>query len=217
MTPPSDTLLTTFAPLLPVDSTGILAHQAPDFFALWEALEREVGEVCDVPYWAAIWPGARLLAKYLLYHPETVAGKSVLEFGAGGAVASIAALQAGALSATANDIDEMSLAIAARNGAKNGVELLFDNTNLLTAPDTASAPDVVLVADMFYERSTADALYRFLCRQHARGSQVYVSDGGRAFTPKAAMTPIVSNRFTVNHPLEGCPERTAILYRLDIY
>ena len=211
---PSNTLLTTFAPLLPVDSTGIIAHQAPDFFALWEALECEVGEVCEVPYWAAIWPGARLLARYLLDRPETVAGKSVLEFGAGGAVASIAAMRCGATNATANDIDAVGLLIAAKNSARNNVSLLFNNHNLL-ASDESTVSDVVLVADMFYERSTADALYQFLCRQRDRGSQVFVSDGGRAFTPKAAMTPLISGRFTVNQPLEGRPERTATLYRLD--
>jgi predicted nicotinamide N-methyase len=216
MTTPSDRLLTTYAPPLPVDATGIVAHQAPDFFALWEALERERGVECEVPYWAAIWPGARLLAQYLLEHPEVVAKKTVLEFGAGGAVASIAALRSGAASAIANDIDDISLAIAARNGAKNGVSLLFDNRNLLGTPDIG-AVDVVLVADMFYERSTADALYRFLCAQQDRGAVVFISDGGRAFTPKKAMTPVDSKRFIVNHPLEGCPERTATLYRLNAH
>ena len=47
---PSDTLLSTFTPLLPVDDTGIVAHQAPDFFALWEALEREAGAECHGLY-----------------------------------------------------------------------------------------------------------------------------------------------------------------------
>jgi predicted nicotinamide N-methyase len=211
---PSASLLAAWAPLLPVDDTGIVAHQAPDFFALWEALEKEIGAETEVPYWAAIWPGARLLARYLLDNPEAVAGKCILEFGAGGAVASIAAMKSGAKVAVANDIDPGALSVAMKNCAVNGVTLVCSGNNLLAGMEACTA-DIVLVADMFYERSTAEALYDFLLRQRVRGAQVYVADGCRAFTPKTGMTELRSGRFAVNKPLEGCGERTVTLYRME--
>lgn len=210
---PSDSLLSTFAPILPVDDTGIVAHQAPDFFALWEALEREAGAECDIPYWAAVWPGARLLSIYLLQNRETVAGKNVLDFGSGGAVAAVAAMQAGAQGVIANDIDPVARYIARKNCGANGVEVECEKSNLLTGEEVR-AFDVVLVADMFYERSTADAQLRFLREMKARGTEVLIADACRPFAPKSGIIALASDRLTVNRALEGCAERAVTLYRL---
>jgi predicted nicotinamide N-methyase len=210
---PSDSLLSTFAPLLPVDDTGIVAHQAPDFFALWDALEREAGAECDIPYWGAVWPGARLLARYLLQNREIVAGKTVLDFGSGGAVAAIAAMQAGAQGVIANDIDPVAHHLARKNCLANGLMIEFDTGNLLSESDNR-AFDVVLVADMFYERSTADAQLRFLREMKARGADVLIADACRPFAPKSGMIALASDRLTVNQALEGCAERTVTQYRL---
>ena len=211
---PSDTLLSTFTPLLPVDDTGIVAHQAPDFFALWEALEREAGAECDIPYWGAVWPGARLLARHLLHNREIVAGKTVLDFGSGGAVAAIAATLAGAQRVIANDIDPVAHHIARKNGGANGAVMEYNHSNLLTEPEVEKC-DVVLVADMFYERSTADALLRFLRERRARGAEVLIADACRPFAPKTGMTALATDRLAVNLALEGRAERQVTLYRLS--
>jgi len=209
---PSETLLGTFAPLLPVDDLAIVAHQAPDFFALWDAMEREAGIECAIPYWAAVWPGSRLIARYVLQNREIVAGKKVLDFGSGGGVAAIAASLAGAQQVVGNDIDPIAHFIASRNSAANGVYFEPDNRNLLTEPDNRIF-DTVFVADMFYERSTADPLLYFLRRMRGNGAEVFIADGNRPFAPKIGLVPLASDRFKVNYALEGCAERTVMLLR----
>jgi predicted nicotinamide N-methyase len=64
---PSDLLLSNFAPMIPVPHCeSIMAHIAPDFFKLWDTYEKEQGHVSEIPYWAAVWPGAKSLASYIL-------------------------------------------------------------------------------------------------------------------------------------------------------
>ena len=79
---PGHEFLVRFAPVKPVEGCGgIVAHQADDLFALWEAWERECGGECATPYWASVWPAAIVLARYILNHPELVAEKTVLDLG----------------------------------------------------------------------------------------------------------------------------------------
>ena len=73
------------------------------------------------PYWAYPWAGGLALARYLLDHPETVAGKRVLDLGAGGGLVAIAAMKAGAREATAIDVDPDAIAAIALNAEANAV------------------------------------------------------------------------------------------------
>src|SRR6266581_1789142 len=67
------------------------------------------------PYWAFAWAGGQALARFLLDHPERVAGRAVLDFGAGSGLVAIAAAKAGAASVTAADIDPFAAAAIAAN------------------------------------------------------------------------------------------------------
>ncbi len=209
---PSEALLSRFAPLLPVDTTGIVAHQAPDFFALWEAMEKEAGHTCDVPFWAAVWPGARLLARYILHNSGLVAGKSVLDLGAGGGVVAIAAARSGAKQVVANDVDPSARVVADKNSAENNVICTVDDRNLLTADDMPPF-DIVFLADMFYEESTVAPLLLLLRRMSAAGARVFIADGNRPFTPKSCLEPVTTGEVKVDFDLEGCRQRTVTLYR----
>jgi predicted nicotinamide N-methyase len=51
----------------------------------------------EPPYWCFCWASGLALARYLAANPEWIAGKRVLDFGAGSGVAAIAAVKAGAL------------------------------------------------------------------------------------------------------------------------
>src|SRR5260221_11755681 len=62
------------------------------------------------PFWAFAWPGSQALARYLLDRPEIVRGKRVLDFGAGGGLAAIAAASLGATHVLAVDIDPVAAA-----------------------------------------------------------------------------------------------------------
>ena len=104
-------------------------------------------------YWAFCWAAGQALAARLLAHPEHVRGKRVLDFGAGSGVAGIAAARAGAASVVACDLDPDAQLACAANAALNGVEL-----ELADDLDAAGGCDVVLVADVLYDRDNLPLL-----------------------------------------------------------
>jgi predicted nicotinamide N-methyase len=59
------------------------------------------------------------------------------------------------------------------------------------APEIRGA-EVVLVADAFYERDLAARVMRFAERARARGATVLLADPGRAYLPRARLTPLAS-------------------------
>jgi predicted nicotinamide N-methyase len=209
-------LVTAFAPLQPVDATGILIHQAPDLFALWGAIEEKAKCVCNPPFWGIVWPGARLCARYLFENRPAFAGKTVLDIGSGCGFVAIAALMAGVRNAIANDIDTAALSVAMWNAAANDVRLSTDNRNLV---ETAGSeiPDVVFAADMFYEATVADPLYALLYDYHIKGSEVFIADGNRPFTPRDRLTLCATATFDVNEAVEGKAKRVTSLYRLTAH
>ena len=85
------------APPLVPELTLHLAHEA---LPLWEKTEEALGEMgLPPPFWAFAWAGGQALARYVLDHPASVAGRSVLDFASGSGLVGIAALKAGAASA----------------------------------------------------------------------------------------------------------------------
>lgn len=124
------------------------------------ALSREeMLAVMEEPaYWAFCWASGQVLARRLLAEPERVAGKRVLDFGAGSGVAAIAAARVGAAEVIACDLDPDALAACAANADLNGVTLtLLDNIF-----DVAGEVDVILAADVLYDRANLGWLSRFL-------------------------------------------------------
>lgn len=211
---PTPTLLSSFAPLTPVPHCeSITAHIAPDFFKLWEHFEQEQGHITEIPYWAAVWPGAKSLAAYILKNPDIVKDKTVLDFGSGSGVGSIAALKAGAKQIIANDIDPIAQFVAKHNFSANNVDIETSDDNLLTC-DIDNHYDLILVSDMFYERSTAQPLYNFLKKQISTGSQILIADGTRPFTPRDDLLEILNELILVNKELEGMAERRVSLFMM---
>src|SRR5579864_5209689 len=72
-----------------------------------------------MPYWADLWPAARMLAKVLL-HESWPAGTQALEIGCGLGLAGIVALAMG-LEVTFSDYDTCALRFAAANARLNGL------------------------------------------------------------------------------------------------
>jgi predicted nicotinamide N-methyase len=211
---PSLTLLSSFAPLTSVPHCeSIIAHIAPDFFKLWENFEQEQGHVTEIPYWAAVWPGAKSLAAYILKNPDLVEGKKVLDFGSGSGVASIAAVKAGAKLVIANDIDPVAQFVAKQNFLANNADIETSFDNLLMCEDD-NLYDLILVSDMFYERSTAQPLHNFLKKNINMGSQILIADGTRPFTPRGGLQEILNEVIPVNKELEGMAERRVSLFMM---
>lgn len=211
---PSINLLSSFAPLAHVPHCeSIRAHIAPDFFKLWEDFEEEQGQITEIPYWAAVWPGAKSLAAYILKNPDLVKGKTILDFGSGSGVGSIASIKAGAKHVIANDIDSIAQFVAKLNFSANNVEIETSCDNLLTS-DNDNQYDLILVSDMFYERSTAKPLHNFLKKCIGKRSQVLIADGTRPFTPRDDCKEILNEVIPVNKELEGMAERRVSLFMM---
>jgi predicted nicotinamide N-methyase len=129
-----------------------------------------------LPYWAQLWPSGVALAR-------TVAARSlkrarVLELGCGLGLPSIAAARAGGR-VLAVDWSPAAIDLLAANAERNGVavEALVVSW---TAPEALleRAPfDLVLAADVLYERRNAPVLADLLPRL---GREVLFADPGRA-------------------------------------
>jgi predicted nicotinamide N-methyase len=192
----------------------LVAHHAPDVFALWQAWEEECGAQQEVPFWAVVWPAARLLASIVQAEPAWVRGQTVLDLGCGGGVAAIAALYAGATRVVAHDIDPVALAIAAKNATANAVDLVLQGTPMLREPCPEHIT-CILVGDLFYERSTAAALWAWLRTAHRRGVQVLIADASRPFTPTTGVRRLREERLASAWAWEGTQARTVRLLTLD--
>jgi predicted nicotinamide N-methyase len=198
-------------PLVP----EIRLHLASEVTPLWQMTERELDRHnLPPPYWAFAWPGGQALARYLLDHPDTVRGRRVWDIGAGGGLASIAALKAGAASATAFEIDPFALAAIALNGALNGVAPLAEAREVLAEPFAGEA-DLILIGDMCYERPLAERLVAWL--QTAAGrAEILLADPGRAYLPKTGLELVISYAVPTSLDLEDRAIRTTAIYRLAV-
>jgi predicted nicotinamide N-methyase len=211
---PSGSLITALAPLAPVPGRpDILAHQAPDVFALWQAWEAESGERQDIPFWATVWPAARMTAEWLGGNPAVVAGRNVLDFGCGCGIAGIAARKAGAAKVAANDIDPVALEFTRRNALANGLAADTLEGNLLDLPPDP-AWQVILAADLFYEKTVAAAMLAWLTRARGNGTEVYIADANRPFTPRTGVSVLLERTYPTDIDLEGSSERTVRLLSL---
>jgi predicted nicotinamide N-methyase len=202
-------LLDRLAPLqqAPVSSC-LLLHHAPDLFALWDAWEAEVGGRCPPPFWAVAWPAASALSRYLMSGAIPLEGRSVLDLGCGAALAALVAKSAGALRVTANDIDPAALTVAGANARANGVELALDERDL-TRAEHWPHHDIVLVADLFYERGVACVLWPKLLAAKRDGAVVLLADAGRPFFSCPDAVLVQEQHVPVDPEIEGVSERVA--------
>lgn len=181
-------------PLRPVPGIPeICLHKAGLGSGLWRLAERDDAGF-GPPYWAYYWAGGLALARHVLDRPETVAGRRVLDLGAGSGLVGIAAALSGARSVTAADVDPYAVAAAALNAEANGVTLSIVAQDLMAGP----VPDVelILVGDLFYDEAIAARATTFLDRCRSAGVGVLIGDPGRAFLPHARL------RLVADYPVE---------------
>ena len=114
----------------------------------------------EPPYWAFCWASGLALARFLAEQPQWVRGKRVLDFGAGSGVAAIAAAKAGALEVLACDLDPLALAACRANAELNEVQLSY-SSDFFGEQDRF---DLILVADVLYDRENLPLLDQFLTR-----------------------------------------------------
>ena len=195
-------------PLVP----EIELHLASEVTPLWHATEATLEQSqLPPPYWAFAWPGGQALARYLLDHPERIAGKHVLDIGAGSGLVSIAAKKAGAARVTAAEIDALAVAAIRLNAALNDVAIEAESRDLIGG---ACSWDTILVGDMCYERPLADRLTAWLRTLAANGATVLLGDPGRAYLPKEGLTEIACYTVPTSLDLEDRATRETVIWQL---
>ena len=183
---------------------------ADEAVPLWQKTEEQLNEDgLPPPFWAFAWAGGQALARYVLDHPQSVAGKRVLDLASGSGLVAIAAMKAGAHETLAADIDSFALEAIKLNAHENGVALQCCSDDLLAGTDRQW--DVVLAGDIFYERDTAERAFAFVSGQATHGATVLIGDPGRSYLPKDRLTKLAEYSVPVTRELEDNEiKRTAV-------
>ena len=187
-------------------------HLAGEAFDLWTRTREPLG--CaepPPPFWAFAWSGGQALARFLLDHPKLPAGRSVLDVGSGSGLVAIAAAKAGAAAVTASEVDALAIEAIALNAEANGVVLEIVPRDVLDGDGEGA--DLVLAADVFYDRPLADRVLAFLDRVRRRGAAVLIGDPGRAHLPLGRFQALAVYDVPVTAGLEDAPVKRATVLR----
>lgn len=186
---------------------------ADEVTPIWRLTEEELGGIgLPPPFWAFAWAGGQALARWLLDHPEAVAGRRVVDFASGSGLVGIAAMKAGAASVLCADIDAFCGAATAMNTAANGVAVEFTDADLLERPP----PDVDLICagDVCYEEPMTARVLAWLGEAKARGATVLIGDPGRTYFPKSGLTFLAEYRVPTTRELEDQEIKRAAVWAL---
>ncbi|MCR5877477.1 methyltransferase [Phenylobacterium sp. J367] len=172
-------------PQHPPHTPELVLQLADEITPIWRMTEEALAEIgLPPPFWAFAWAGGQALARYVIDHPEIVAGKRVVDFASGSGIVGIAALKAGAAQVLCADIDPFCDAALTLNAEANRVSADFTDANLLDAPPPRWA-DVLLAGDICYEKPLADRVLAWLAEGRAAGADVLIGDPGRSYFPRA--------------------------------
>ena len=163
------------------------------------------------PYWAWQWAGGLALAQHFAAQPQTVAGKRVLDLGAGSGLVGIAAARAGA-TVSAAEIDPNGRAAIALNAAANAVSIPLVEMDI-----AGSAPDgfeVIAAGDVFYNPDVGRLMLPFLERCAAAGMAVLIGDPDRRDLPVERLERIASYKVGDVGDARDKAERVGSVYRL---
>ncbi len=196
-------------PLVP----EIRLHLATEVTPIWQASEDSLAQgAVPPPFWAFAWAGGQALARYLLDHPEEVAGRDLLDFGAGSGLVAIAAAKAGAGRVTAAEVDPFAAVAITLNAALNGVAIEVVTTDLLDGDRRFWK--LVTAGDICYEQPMAERAMRWMRRLAGRGAKVLLGDPGRAYVPGAGLCEVARYVVPTSRELEGRERCDAFVWRV---
>ena len=187
-------------------------HLATEITPIWHATEAWLQrENIAPPYWAFAWPGAQALARHVLDHPRTVAGRTVLDFAAGCGLAAIACAKAGAAHVDASEIDPLSIDAIRANAGLNNARVTAIRGDLVGSP---CRWDLILCGDVCYEAPMARHILPWL-QSMAADAEVWIADPGRAYVPQSGLRLIAAYTVPTSLELEDSRQRTTRLLRLQ--
>jgi predicted nicotinamide N-methyase len=130
-----------------------------------------------LPYWADLWPSARILGEELAV--MRLSGQRVLELGCGLGVVAIGAVWGGA-DVTATDYYEEATLFAGLNVMEaTGTPITTRMVNWVELPLDLGKFDVVLASDVLYEHRYASLVANAIATTLVRGGEAIVADPGR--------------------------------------
>ncbi len=196
-------------PLVP----EIRLHLATEVTPIWQATEESLARgPVPPPFWAFAWAGGQALARYLLDHPELVAGHEVLDIGSGSGIVAIAAAKAGAKRVTAAEIDRFAAAAIALNARLNGVTVNVETRDLLDRG--AAGWGIALAGDVCYEEPMSSRAVALLRRIAARGRPALLGDPGRAYLPREGLAELARYIVPTSRELEDREAREGVVWRV---
>lgn len=169
-----------------------------------------------LPYWADLWPSSRVLAGALLTHAGN--GRRLLELGCGLGLDTVAAMTAG-YAVTATDYYEDALHVTRMNARHNvGHEPTVRMVNWRQWPTDMGTFDVVIAADVLYEREYATLVAQCIARALSPDGEAFVADPGRLALPdfleQLAPAGLVLRERTVVPFEEGAVKQQVQLLRI---
>jgi predicted nicotinamide N-methyase len=196
-------------PLVP----EIRLHLATEITPIWQATEESLERsAVPPPFWAFAWAGGQALARYLLDDPAEVAGRFVLDFGAGSGLVAIAAAKAGAARVLAAEIDHFAAAAIATNATLNEVEVTVTTADVIDTADPRW--DVVAAGDVCYEQPMAARVARWLAALAGRGCLVLLGDPGRAYLPANRLRERARYVVPTSRELEDRDTRDGVVWQV---
>lgn len=142
-------------------------------------------------YFDHAWMGGNILARWLLDHPDVVAGRRVLEVGCGGGLVALAARAAGASRVTAIDCDDRAVEAAARNAKHNGLEVEVLLADFLREGFDTEPFDLVLGGELIYPASGPAEMLEWLEARARAGLEVLIGDSGRGPWPPPGSLQVI--------------------------
>lgn len=143
-----------------------------------------------IPYWADVWPSARILAEHIA--TMNGAGMRLLELGCGIGLPAIVAAAAG-FEVLATDYYADALEFTEANAQRNGITEI--DTRLVDwrrLPEDLGTFDLILAADVLYEKPQAALVAGVIAQCLTADGVALVSDPGRrtAETFSEACSPL---------------------------
>ena len=192
----------------------IRLHLAAESLPIWRKTEEELGQMnVPPPYWAFAWAGGQALARFLLDNRDLVAGRRVLDLGAGSGIVSIAAMLAGA---AAGDCRRYRCPGPGgdRPQRRGQRRQRGDDGRPICWPAQPEAVDVVLVGDLFYERALAERVLAFVEAAAKGGAEVLVGDPRRSYFPGDRFRQVALYSVPVTRELEDAEIKRSAVWRL---
>lgn len=199
-----------------VQSTALLPeirlHLASEAMPIWQMTDEERAAAgLPLPYWAFAWAGGQALARYLLDHADVLAGKRILDVGAGSGLEAIAAAMAGAESVTAADTDPFAITAIKMNAGLNQVVLATRQDDVI---DQAGDWHLVMVGDLFFEHPLAQRLEAWLRGLLQGGAEILIGDPQRTYLPRQGLEKLATYAVPTTSALEDSDLRNASVWRM---